>query len=563
MDPIRILIADDDRVSRRIIESWLLKLGYQVETAVDGLTALEALDCPNAPKLALLDWEMPGMSGPEICRKIRARSDTTQPYLLLVTAREGKEHIAAAIQAGANDYLTKPFDVEELRVRLEVGVSLLEKRDLEAAARELERRVEEGNTELATAHANSERLLASIPCMLVGLDEQRRVTKWNKTAEDVFSLSVSEVLGQAFTDLQICLDYDAVNNSIIECGRTRRPTRIEKLSFACPGQRHGVLDLTIAPVLCPRQGTPLGVLLLGEDRTIQRLLEAQLSQAQKLESIGQLAAGVAHEINTPIQYIGDNTNFLATAFRDLRAILDRRRTGTDAPERHRAAIDAEEQADMDYLLEEVPQAINQTLDGVGHVSRIVKAMKEFAHPGTTEKVPVDLNHSIQTVIAVARNEWKYIAEVVTNLAADLPPVPGLPGELNQVLLNLLVNAAHAIAAFSTDGRKGTITFSTRRADNTVELRVTDTGCGIPEEIRHRVFDPFFTTKPVGQGTGQGLAIAHSVVVQQHGGVITFESEVGKGTTFILQFPTSGGRLTKSEFIKALSTERKLPLGRAS
>jgi PAS domain S-box-containing protein len=293
-----------------------------------------------------------------------------------------------------------------------------------------------------------------------------------------------------------------------------------------------------------------GTLVLAFDVTDRKLLEDQLKQAQKPDSIGQLASGIAHEINTPIQYIGDNTTFLGDTFRDLAELLTLYRSAGDDPILRDKANQAADAADVDYLLEEAPRAIGQTLDGVKHVAGIVKAMKEFAHPGTNEKAPVDLNHSIQTVITVARNEWKYVAEIETEFAPDLPPVPALPGELNQVFLNLLVNAAHAVkSANGSDGPKGTIRFITRRSGNAVEVRISDSGCGIPPEIQERIFDPFFTTKPVGQGTGQGLTIAHTAVTKHHGGSLSFESEVGKGTTFIVRLPVSGSVLTDSERIR--------------
>lgn len=305
-------------------------------------------------------------------------------------------------------------------------------------------------------------------------------------------------------------------------------------------------------------------LVLIVDVTERKLLEDQLKQAQKLESIGQLAAGIAHEINTPVQYIGDNANFLAGAFRDVGAVLGRYRAVGSDPGARAEAERAAEEVDLDYLLDEAPRAIAQTLEGVKHVARIVKAMKEFAHPGTDEKVPIDLNHAIETVIAVARNEWKYTADVTTDLDPNLPAVEGLAGELNQVFLNLLVNAAHAVqSAHRSDGAKGQITFATRRSGNVVEVRVADTGCGIPEAIRGRIFDPFFTTKPVGQGTGQGLSIAHAVVVKRHGGALAFESEVGKGTTFVVRLPVQGAKLTRSEFVKTVSAQRKLPAAEGS
>ena len=199
------------------------------------------------------------------------------------------------------------------------------------------------------------------------------------------------------------------------------------------------------------------------------------------------------------------------------------------------ALDA---ADLAYLREEVPQAIAQSLDGVKRVSEIVQAMKEFSHPGTQRKTAIDLNHAIETTMTVARNEWKYVAEVQTDLDPSLPPVPCLPGEINQVLLNLLVNASHAVAEVTGDRRetRGTITLSTRQVDDGVEVRIHDTGPGVPSEIQARIFEPFFTTKDVGKGTGQGLALAHAVVVRKHGGRIWCESPPNDGATFVVRLP---------------------------
>jgi signal transduction histidine kinase len=264
-----------------------------------------------------------------------------------------------------------------------------------------------------------------------------------------------------------------------------------------------------------------------------------------MESIGQLAAGIAHEINTPAQYVGDNTRFLQDAFADLCRLLqsyvellDMSKANTVTPQLIAAVESTAAEVDSEYLLTEIPRAIEQSLQGIERIAKIVRAMKEFSHPGTEEKVEIDLNHAIETTITVARNEWKYVAEMVTDFDATLPPVRCLPGELNQVILNLIVNAAHAITDVVRDGNngKGTITVGTRGGGDWVEIRVSDTGTGIPEAIRLKVFDPFFTTKGVGKGTGQGLAIAHAVIVDKHGGTITYETEMGRGTTFLIRLP---------------------------
>lgn len=285
--------------------------------------------------------------------------------------------------------------------------------------------------------------------------------------------------------------------------------------------------------------------MLGQDVTERKVLQAQLSQAQKLESIGQLATGIAHEINTPTQYVGDNVRFLQEAFGEITGLLAGYETllaaakaGHLSPELIAEQEAALAEADADFLLEEIPVAIEQSLEGIDHVSGIVRAMKEFSHPGVEEKAAIDINKAIESTITIACNEWKYVAELTTDFDPQLPPVSCLPGELNQVILNILINAAHAIADVVGDDceQKGHITVSTRRHDAWVEIRIADTGTGIPASVQPKIFDPFFTTKEVGQGTGQGLAISHAVIVEKHGGTITFETEMGRGTTFIIRLP---------------------------
>jgi signal transduction histidine kinase len=287
----------------------------------------------------------------------------------------------------------------------------------------------------------------------------------------------------------------------------------------------------------------------GKAERERNQMEIQLRHAQKMEAIGQLAAGIAHEIHTPTQYIGDNTRFLKEVFHDLMSLLgqceelaEAARTDRVTPELIERLAATARIADVPYLAREIPRAIGQSLEGIERVSRIVRAMKDFSHPGQKEKTPVDLPQAIDSTLTISRNEWKYVAEVVVDFDSNLPPVPCLPDEFNQVILHLVINAAHAIADVVGAGEhsKGTITVRTRRLDGWAEIRIEDTGTGIPERIRNRVFDAFFTTKPVGKGTGQGLALAHSVIVDQHGGTIHFETEAGQGTAFIIRLPLNGG-----------------------
>jgi PAS domain S-box-containing protein len=294
-------------------------------------------------------------------------------------------------------------------------------------------------------------------------------------------------------------------------------------------------------------------LLVSRDITARRAaerdrqqMEVQLRHAQKLESIGSLAAGIAHEINTPTQYIGDNASFLGETLPGVldclqaqrRFLLDLEAQGA-LPPGARQLLERIEGLDLDYLAAEMPKAVREALDGVTRVATIVRAMKDFSHPGGEGKALTNLNKAIESTLLVSRNEWKYVARLETDLDPALPRVPCWPGEINQAVLNLVVNAAHAIEE-SLGGRHtgqlGVIRVVTRQEGPEVRISVSDTGTGIPEPIRDRIFEPFFTTKPVGKGTGQGLAIVHAVVVEKHGGRVALDTELGQGTTFHLFLP---------------------------
>ncbi len=272
--------------------------------------------------------------------------------------------------------------------------------------------------------------------------------------------------------------------------------------------------------------------------------EALLRESQKMEALGQITAGIAHEINTPIQYVGDNARFVQESFETFQEVYSLVTDVAQAAKENKVTpelldkfVKAKESRDLDYLFEEVPVAVSQALEGVERISQLVLAMKAFSHPGDKEKMSTDLNKAIENTTTMARNEWKYVANLKLDLDPNLPPTPCFRGEFNQAILNLVVNAAHAIGEIKSD-EMGIISVSTRMLNRFVEIRVSDTGTGIPENIRSRIFEPFFTTKEVGKGTGQGLALVYSCVVQRHGGSITFESEVGKGTTFIIRLPLS-------------------------
>ncbi len=361
-------------------------------------------------------------------------------------------------------------------------------------------------------HEENRRLLASIPSILISIDVGGRITEWNPAAEITFGIPAATARGKKLARLSIAWSDKQLDQAAQSCLASRRPFNLDNFPFQRPDGNAGFLSISITAVAGKDESCPQGLLLLCTDVTERRSLETQLAHAQKLESIGQLAAGIAHEINTPIQYVGDNVNFLRDAFADIHGVLNAQgklvvqaKCGPLDASALAEADQAIARADLEFLTEEVPRAIDQALEGIGRVAKIVRAMKEFSHPDDDAKVAGDLNKLIENTITVARNEWKYVADVVTDFDSCLPLVPCLAGEFNQVILNLIVNAAHAIGNRNKGdtSQKGQITIATRAIPQAAEIRITDTGTGIPEKIRSKVFDPFFTTKPVGKGTGQG------------------------------------------------------------
>ena len=274
-------------------------------------------------------------------------------------------------------------------------------------------------------------------------------------------------------------------------------------------------------------------------------MQMQLLQTGKLEAVGQLAAGVAHEINTPIQFVGDNAVFLRNSFDDLlrfvetlRRLLREAAAGKDSTEGIAEMERLASQIDLPFLADEIPRAVNDAIEGIQRVRRIVSAMRDFSHPDSTDKTMADLNAGIENTVLICRSEWKNVAEIRLDLDPHLPKVLCHPGAINQVLVNLIVNAAHAIRAAqaSEPERKGLIAIRTRAESRCVFIHVEDNGSGVPEHIRNRLFEPFFTTKEVGKGTGQGLYVARNIVLKDHGGQIEFSSKLGEGTMFTVTLP---------------------------
>jgi PAS domain S-box-containing protein len=336
------------------------------------------------------------------------------------------------------------------------------------------------------------------------VDARHRITFANPSARRILDLGEGEMEGYRLDDF-LRVEGGAENGCPWrQSAADGRVVRNDDSVFVVGGRR-----LAVAFACSPlRDDGGRGDGLCGaimSFRDIEALKEAQREamQASRLASVGQLAAGIAHEINTPIQYIGDNLGFIKSALADILPLMEARKA---------------EQPGLDFLAAELPDAVEQSLDGVAQVARIVRSMKEFSHPGNSQKAAVDINRALDSTLTVSRSTWKHVAAVHTEFAADLPQVTCLPGEMNQVFLNLIVNAAHAIEE-SGKPLPGQIRVATRVVGDWVEIEVGDSGTGVPAEIRERIFDPFFTTKAVGKGTGQGLSICYDVVVAKHGGQI--------------------------------------------
>ena len=396
---------------------------------------------------------------------------------------------------------------------------------------------------LRRAHAEAELFFNSVPSILIGLSRHSEIKRWNLAAAQVFGLAACEVAGKHLAKCGIQWVRPDMQAEVDSWFAERAPRRIDTLPFVIHSETR-LLGLSLNWITAPEEDID-ELLIIGSDVTERENLGQQQRQAQKLEAIGQLAAGIAHEINTPTQYVADNTRFLQESWPAFHALFGISREMREEATRGQVSCetlqkfdDLAQASDFQFLQAEIPQAIEQSLEGIQRVGKIVRAMKEFSHPGSEEKKAIDINKAIETTITVARNEWKYVAEMETHFDPALPFVLCHAGEFNQVILNLLINATHAIAQVGKENpqEKGKIVVSTARDGDWVEISISDTGAGIPEAVRSRVFEPFFTTKPVGKGTGQGLALAHTAIVRRHGGKIWFESEVGKGTTFYIRMP---------------------------
>lgn len=550
----KVLVVDDNQSICFALATILESSGHDTETALSGEEA-KAFLANASYDVVITDISMPGMSGIDLLDDVqRANPDTS---VLIMTGDPTIETATKALHGGAFDYLVKPINPEDVKraVGRAAGV-----KDLKAQKRQLERdnlayqhRLEQMVEERTTALRNSEARLAGILSVApVGIyvSQGGIIREVNPAFCTMLGFSKEELLGSDEQRLYPSTEHHhrfhgERDHAITKNGVARLTVTMQRKDG---GIRH--IHLQAAPMIGHGEDAPLT--LVAQDLTEQMQLQAErdqseaaLRQAQKMDAIGRLAAGIAHEINTPSQFVIDNLSFLRDSFPDLRRLLSadeslRISALTRGDPLAEAAAEIAATIDLDYLNEEIPKSLSQSMEGMERIKKIVLAMKEFSHPAET-KMPADINHLIENALTISHNEWKYVATATPKLDRGLPQVNCVPSEISQVLLNLIVNASHAIAEAlpQNSAKLGTIDITTTHAGRWAEIRIGDSGCGVAPSIRERIFEPFFTTKAIGKGTGQGLALAWSVIVEKHFGTLTFESQVGVGTVFIIRLPISG------------------------
>jgi PAS domain S-box-containing protein len=515
---LKCLLVEDSEQDAMLLLETLRRGGYnptfeRVQTEEDMRLALLEKEW----EVIFCDYVMPQFSAPAAFQ-VFIECDPKIPFII-VSGEIGEDHAVESLKFGADDYVLK----RNLKRLIPV---------LKRSLKDVEHR-----RELDAARHMNELIMANSLDMICTIDEQFRFVEVSAASKRILGYEPHELEGRKFTEYLKPEDLKRTERevSFVMEGRvifhfenryTRKDGIMAHLAWSASWSHTDRLLFCVARDITEQKR--------AEEQRQQ--MELQLRHAQKLEAIGQLAAGIAHEINTPTQFTEHNLRFLQETFPKLAQLVK----GTSARQQP-SEVKEPDGSEIEFLVNEIPAAIGEALQGTERISKIVRAMKEFSHPGNPENSkpePANINHAIETTITVARSEWKHVAEMVTEFDANLPSVPVFASEFNQVILNLVVNAAHAISE-ATNGdkqRKGIITVSTRQDGDWAEVRVKDNGAGIPEHVRDRIFEPFFTTKRAGLGTGQGLTLAHSVIVKKHLGDLRFETETGKGTSFIIRLP---------------------------
>ena len=536
----------DDRREEEVVDT---PANYKLSFASQGKDGVEVLKRSlaqgNRFQMAFVDMRMPpGWDGVTTIEHLWEHDPDLQVVICTAYSDKTWDEISQRLKCPENLLiLKKPFDNIEV---LQMVDSQCRKWELQQHDRiqleSLEEELEQHRTQLRDVHEDAEHLLKAMDGILISLDDGLRVRRWNQAACNAFEIEPEDACGRQLQELGIRWE-DASRLTQMFQSTENHFSSNEELYFvdSCGTRRN--LEVRVCAIHHDEENS--GWLFLATDVTQQKMLRAQLDQAQRLEAVGQLAAGVAHEINTPMQYIGDNLRYVCRHVEKLRPVLEWLPRALNEEPTAELVADLTSSLDgsitprkIEGMLEQISSALDDAMNGVTNVSQIVAAMKEFSHPGTVEKSLVSMNHLLESTVTVAKNEWKYVADVETRFDDELPSVLAYPGELNQAFLNIMVNACHALAdrVKRNDFDRGRIEIVTEYDADSVSIHIKDNGGGIPQEVQERVFEPFFTTKEVGKGTGQGLAIAYNVITKKHNGKIWFDVEPGDGTEFHIQLP---------------------------
>ncbi len=555
-----VLIVEDDPTTRKLLLRFLSE--FNPIAAVDGVDGWEKFH-EIQPAVVITDLRMPQMDGMTLFKNIRNESPATP--VIILSGRGTLTDAIEAIHLGASDYLEKPIANKEFVIHaVRKAFEKIRYNDLQEHYQQtLEQEVadktaqfrlelkarEEAEQKMKMAEREWQRTFDAIPDLIAIIDKDYKFIRTNK--------AMAQVLGRSSDEIEGTRCYEVLH------GAAKPPNSCPHHQLLLDGKKcvmeqfekclGGHVEVTVVPYHSEDGKTLLGSVHIFRDinerKTIEeegKRMQTQLLHAQKLESVGQLAAGIAHEINTPVQFVSANNEFLNEAFEEVSALIttfdatfQQALKGTVDPDQLTKTSEALEDADWEYLSAEIPTAIGQNMEGLKRVTSIVRAMKEFSHPGSKEKERRNLNDILNTTATVARNEWKYVSDLVLDLDPELAPVDCFADDMGQVFLNMIINAAHAIEeklGRTPVGDKGTIRVETRNIEEYVEVRIIDNGSGIPVGKLQKIFEPFYTTKKVGHGTGQGLAIAWDIVHTKHAGVLEVESREGEGSTFIIKIP---------------------------
>ncbi|MBN2789877.1 MAG: PAS domain S-box protein [Candidatus Delongbacteria bacterium] len=516
--PIRILLVEDDPDHVLLIESSFIKFGNKFQLSiVDNLK--DALSHITNTDLIISDLNLPDGNGKALLQNENIRNNIP---VIIMTSFGGEEIVVDLMKSGAADYVLKSNQAFMKLPDTADNVNKLWKMQLER------KKAEEERKKLSIAMDYS-------PDAIVITDSAGVIEFVNPSFEKITGYNKKELIGKTPSILNSGRQSKKMYKELwetIKSGKTWKGNFINR-------KKDGTFyeeEAAISPVL-DEQGKIANYVAVKRDISERIQMENQLRHAQKMEGVGTLAAGIAHEINTPLQYLSDNTLFIKDSFLKFIPILDKMvefsETGSCDSYKINELMVYFKELDLNFLKQEIPQSIEESLNGLKIVREIVAAMKNFSHPGKADKQYADLNKAINSTITITKNVWKFTADIETDLCEKLPEVKCHIGDINQVFLNMITNASDAIAE---KGEKGIIKISTRHDGKFVYIQISDTGTGIPDELREKIFQPFFTTKEVGKGTGQGLAISYDIIVNKHNGKIDIDVKKGSGTTFIIKVP---------------------------